>query len=185
MRGSERDDPRGMAAGRQHAFARLVDAHLAAQYRLATVILGDPSEAEDAVHDAVVNAWGRFGSLRELDRFDAWFGRILVNGCRDRLRSRKRHPVVDLSPSMGDRLARVLVAQDDVADTLLRDGLDRALIALDPDHRIIVVLRFWRDLPIDEIAIRMGLPAGTVKSRLHTAMQRLRAELERTGRDPG
>jgi RNA polymerase sigma-70 factor (ECF subfamily) len=60
---------------------------------LAAVILGDPVEAEDATHDAALRAWERWGSLRDPDRFDAWFGRIVVNECRDRLRRRRLRPL--------------------------------------------------------------------------------------------
>ena len=74
---------------RATAFTRLTAVRLVSCYRLATVILGDPVEAEDATHDAAARAWERWGSLRDLDRFDAWFGRILVNECRDRLRRRR------------------------------------------------------------------------------------------------
>src|SRR4029079_17524153 len=84
-----------VAAGDPTAtFARLLDRSLDRQYRLATAILGDPIEAEDAVHDAALVAWRGFGKLRDVDRFDAWFGRILVNGCRDRLRARRRRPII-------------------------------------------------------------------------------------------
>src|SRR4029079_5687024 len=79
---------------RDAAFDGLVAAELDGAYRLAGVILGDRWQAEDATHDAVVQAWLRFGSLREQDRFGAWFGRILVNICRDRLRERGRRPIV-------------------------------------------------------------------------------------------
>jgi len=82
----------GTMDDRATAFAALLDRGLDTHYRLAAVILGDPVEAEDAVHDAAVVAWRGFASLRERDRFEAWFGRILVNGCRDRLRVRKRRP---------------------------------------------------------------------------------------------
>ena len=81
---------------RRAAFEALADAELDGAYRLAGVILGDPWQAEDATHDAVVQAWLRYGSLRDPDRFGAWFQRILVNGCRDRLRQRSRRPIVVL-----------------------------------------------------------------------------------------
>ena len=75
---------------RARAFAGLVDRRaLDSAYRYATLILGDPTDAEDATHDAALIAWRRFSELRDPDRFDAWFGRILVNTCRDRLRSRR------------------------------------------------------------------------------------------------
>src|SRR5689334_9172395 len=100
---------------RRAAFESLADAELDGAYRLAGVILGDRWQAEDAAHDAVVQAWLRFGSLRDRDRFGAWFQRILVNICRDRMRERARQPiavggdvdrpVADGSPLVVERLA--------------------------------------------------------------------------------
>ena len=86
-------------AARAEAFAGLVDRRaLDHAYRFATLMLGDRGDAEDATHDAALTAWRRFGDLRERDRFEAWFGRILHNVCRDRLRARRRTPLsLDLS----------------------------------------------------------------------------------------
>lgn len=82
-------------ADRARTFARLVDRRaLDRAYRYATLLLGDPTDAEDAVHDAALVAWRRFRDLRDPARFEAWFGRILVNACRDRLRARRHLPVV-------------------------------------------------------------------------------------------
>jgi RNA polymerase sigma-70 factor (ECF subfamily) len=157
------------------AFARLVEGQLEGAFRLATVILGNAIEAEDAVADAALSAWRSRTRLRETERFEAWFGRIVVNTCRDRLRSRRRHPVAELpadevrSPD-GDRA--------DFRDAVhARDAMSRAFEVLEPDERIVLVLRFWLDLPVDAIAERVGIPAGTVKSRLHHATERLRAAL--------
>lgn len=166
---------------RAEAFAALTDRHLDASYRLAAVILGDRAEAEDATHDAAVLAWRRFGSLRDQDRFGAWFGRILVNVCRDRLRSRGRRRLVDLGPRLDDALGREGTGSDGSAARADRDALDRAVDRLEPDHRIVLALRYWRDLPVDAIADRLGLPSGTVKSRIHHALRHLRAELECDG----
>jgi RNA polymerase sigma-70 factor, ECF subfamily len=167
-----------LAADKRAAFAALADLHLAAAYRLAGVILADPFDAEDATHDAVVTAWRRYGSLRDPARFEPWFQRILVNICRDRLRGRRRRPSVEVGlapgPAGGDE------AYGRVDDRL---ALDRAFEALSPDHRLAVVLRFYADLTVDEIADRTGVPAGTVKSRLHVATKRLHHALsdEREG----
>jgi DNA-directed RNA polymerase specialized sigma24 family protein len=138
------------------AFEALSDRCLDDSYRLASVILRDPVEAEDVVHDAVLLGWRKFGSLRDPARFDAWFGRIVLNLCRDRLRVGRRGQV---------REAR----------------LGAAFPKLDPDLQLVVALRFYRDLPLDDIAELLGIPLGTVKSRLHTGLKRLRAELERIG----
>lgn len=157
------------------AFARLVEGQLDAAYRLATVVLGSSLEAEDAVADAALSAWRSRSRLREADRFEAWFGRIVVNACRDRLRSRRRHPVAELS---SDAVGDPSETRTDFRDVVhARDAMSRAFDVLEPDERIVIVLRYWHDLPVDAIAARVGIPAGTVKSRLHHATGRLRAAL--------
>jgi RNA polymerase sigma-70 factor (ECF subfamily) len=165
---------------REASFRRLTDRHLDAAYRLAAVILGDRVEAEDAVHDAAVSAWRSFGSLREPDRFEPWFWRILVNGCRDRLRARARHRVVDLGRELAE--AEHPRVPDTADAAALRDAVARALDGLDPDQRVVVALRFHADLTVPAIADTLGIPEGTVKSRLHHALGRLRTAMEEADR---
>jgi RNA polymerase sigma-70 factor (ECF subfamily) len=165
---------------RATAFAALLDRGLETHYRLAAVILGDPVEAEDAVHDAAIVAWRGFAGLREPDRFEAWFGRILVNGCRDRLRARRRRPVILAIPAFGstdaglphDRIA------DAGTDLATRDQLERAFGRLEPEQAVVVALRYYADLTVPRIAAGLGIPEGTVKSRLHHALRRLRVIVE-------
>jgi len=156
---------------REVAFLAFTDAHLLRHYRLASVILGDPTEAQDATHDAFELAWRRWDSLRDRTRLDAWFGRILVNVCRDRLR--RRRPVTDISPQVAESLA----GPDAFRTTVERDEIGRGFAALSADQRVVVVLRFFEDLTVDQIAERVGAPAGTVKSRLHHALRALNASL--------
>lgn len=151
--------------------ASLVMARLADSYRLARAILLDDGEAEDAVQEAGLSAWRRRGSLRDATRFEVWFDRILVNQCRDQLRKRRR-AVRLVAPPIGFEAAAAAPETGTDAD------LDRALDALDLDHRIVVVMRFWQDRTVEDIADRVGIPAGTVKSRLHHALRTLRASLE-------
>lgn len=145
-------------------------------YRLAGFILGDAREAEDATQDALARAWRQRSSLRRLDAAQAWFDRILVNVCRDRLRQRRPRirwtEMEEGLPSPG---------ADPFAALIARDAVLRAMSALPVDQRIVVVLRFWADLPVPRIAERLGVPAGTVKSRLHYAMRTMRATLEGPG----
>jgi RNA polymerase sigma-70 factor (ECF subfamily) len=149
----------------------LVLGHLGDAYRLARAILLDDHEAEDAVQEASLSAWRRQRSLREPERFEAWFDRILVNQCRDRLRKRRR-AVQIASPPIGFEPAAPRPDTGSDAD------LDRAIDALDVDHRIVVILRYWQDRTVDDIAARVGIPSGTVKSRLHHALRAIRASLE-------
>ncbi len=165
---------------RADAFARLVGRQLDSAYRLAAVILNDRVEAEDAVHDAAVAAWRGFDGLRDPASFDAWFRRILVNGCRDRLRAKARHRVVDLGRNLVEgEHPGIPDASEGVA---VRDALARVLDALGPDERLAVALRYHADLTVPAIAAAVGIPEGTVKSRLHHALGRLRAALEEADR---
>lgn len=158
----------GPEDARAAAFARLTASRLASCYRLATAILGDPVEAEDATHDAAVRALERWGSLRDAESFDAWFGRILINECRDRLRRRKSRP--NTLPLL-DRHAGSL--PDEIDGLAERHGLAEAVDRLEPDQRIAVILRYYLGLTAEQIAERTARRVGTVKSRLHYAVAAL------------
>jgi len=158
------------------AFQRLTGARLGRAYRLAAFVLRDSELAQDAVHDAAVLAWTRFGELRDESRFDAWFDRIVVNVCRQRMR---RGPVRELTVA-----APFQVAADQTTGRAEREALRVALDHLSPEHRLVVVLRHLEDLSIAEIATRTGERQGTVKSRLHYALRELRAAYEAGERDP-
>ena len=98
--------------------------------------------------------------------------RILVNECRQRLRRRARERIRPLA-------ALAEPAEPDSSGSLsARDAVSRAISRLDADHRIVVILRYWADLSVDEIAARLDVPAGTVKSRLHYALRSMRPKLE-------
>lgn len=154
------------------AFGRLADEHLDDAYRLACAILRDPTEAQDATHDAFLQAWRKWGTLRDRDRFEAWFDRILVNTCRDRLRRKSRWRMGDISDEV------VLASGDDFARAHDRDAIDAALGRLSTDHQVVVALRYYRDLSTDEIAARLDIPKGTVLSRIHYALRRLHDIIE-------
>ncbi len=153
-------------------FRTLSDRELDRAYRLAGFILGDGREAEDATQDALARAWKGRASLRNVDAAQAWFDRILVNVCRDRLRG--RGPQIRWL-TIDDEGGR---APDPFASAIAADGLLRAVGRLDVDHRVVVVLRFWADLSLEGIAERLGIPLGTVKSRLHYALRDLRQTIE-------
>jgi RNA polymerase sigma-70 factor (ECF subfamily) len=156
---------------RAEAFLRLADEHLDAAYRLARAILRDATDAQDVTHDAFEQAWRKWSTLRDPARFEPWFDRILVNTCRDRLRSGRRQPT-DIS-------AEVVIATDDPYGSAHdHDLLANAIATLSPEHRVVVALRYYRDLPVDEIASRLDIPAGTVQSRLHYALKRLHAAID-------
>ena len=157
---------------RGRAFVRLADEHLDAAYRLARAILRDSGEAQDATHDAFVQAWRKWSTLRDPARFEQWFDRILVNSCRNRLRRATRTQATDISGEMA------IASADQFGQAHDRDVIGTALATLSVDHRVVVALRYYRDLSIDEIATRLAIPAGTVQSRLHYALERLHLSID-------
>jgi RNA polymerase sigma factor (sigma-70 family) len=156
---------------RTAVFLRLADDEIARGYRTAGYILGNAAEAEEATQDAILHAWMAWPSMRDPERFGPWFERILVNTCLDRIRRRHGVRLVNL-----DR-APELRGADPFAAGLARDEIGRAIGALPAEQRVVVVLRFWRDLSLQEIADRLTLPLGTIKSRLHYAMRAMRSTL--------
>jgi RNA polymerase sigma-70 factor (ECF subfamily) len=148
-------------------------------YRLAGLLLADAAEAEDAVQDALVTAWQSFETLRERDKFGAWFDRILVNGCRDRMRRRNVVRFIPMDAGIDP------AGRDPFQTFLEREALLAGLARLTPDERIVVVLRYWADLPLEAIASRLDWPLGTVKSRLHRALDRLRGVLASDPQEAG
>lgn len=157
-------------------FARMSDRALNRCYSLAGYLLGDASDAQDATQDALARAWRARRTLRDGEAFDAWVDRILVNTCMDRMRRRKLVRFVEIDAGEG------LPDADPFRDFLVRDEIGRTLSVLTPEQRVVVVLRFWRDLPVDEIARRLDCPSGTVKSRLNHAMAALRKRMESDNR---
>jgi RNA polymerase sigma-70 factor, ECF subfamily len=171
----ETRSPGRMGAEQTALFLQLADREVGRAFRTAGYILGNASDAEEVTQDAFLHAWNAWPSMRDPDRFGPWFERILVNACLDRIRRRRgiRLVAMDLAPA--------LQASDPFATGLARDELGRALAALPAEQRVVIVLRFWRDLSLQDIAERLGLPVGTVKSRLHYGMRAMRSTLEPTG----
>jgi RNA polymerase sigma-70 factor (ECF subfamily) len=153
-------------------FVRLATRHLNGAFKLAGYLLGDAGEAEDALQEALLRAWRAWPGLRDPESFGPWLDRIVANVCRSRIRARRRVRVIAISDDLEVETA------DPFRATLARDAVGRALDGLTPEQRVVVVLRYWRDMPLEQIATRLNLPLGTVKSRLHYAQRRLRREIE-------
>lgn len=160
-------------------FLHLANGELDRAYRLAGLILGNQAEAEDATQDALFRAWQSMGSLRDPAGFQAWFDRILVNICRDRLRRRRRITFIPIDPESAEPDRR-----DPFRAVLDRDEVLRAMSHLDTDERLVVVLHYWADLTLDGVAERLGWPVGTVKSRLNRGLNEIRHVLD-TGPNGG
>jgi len=161
-------------AERADAFRRLADDHLDDSYRLANAILGSPTEARDAVHDAFIRAWQRWPSLRDQGKFEWWFKRIVVNTCKNKLQQTARRKTTDISAQTS------LSAPDASAEVHDRMQIEQGFARLKPDDRIVLALRYYRDLRIEDIAAVLAIPSGTATSRLRTAHIRLRDVIERS-----
>jgi RNA polymerase sigma-70 factor, ECF subfamily len=144
-------------------------------YRIAGLLLGNAQDAEDATQDALLRAWSSAASQRDPARFDAWFDRILVNACRDRLRRRSRIRFIELEGQVSPASA------DPFGELIERDDVLRRLTVLDDDLRLVVVLHYWGDLRLEDLAERVGWPVGTVKSRLNRALTKLRHQVDHAG----
>jgi RNA polymerase sigma-70 factor, ECF subfamily len=160
-------------AGDEEAFASLARAGGDRLLAIAFRILRDLGPAEDAVQQALVIAWRELPSLRNPERFEAWLTRLLVHECYEESRSGRRwSSAVRVLPVDGPAVP------DPVVSVVDRDQLERGFRRLPPDQRAVVVLHHYVGLTMTEIADQLGLPLGTVKSRLHYAMHALRAALE-------
>jgi len=156
------------------ALARVAaDRLMAIAYR----ILRDAGRAEDAVQQTLLEAWRRLPSLRDPDRFDAWLHRILVHACyaeaRQVRRARSEIPLLPVHEPAGP---------DELLAVAHRDQLERAFRRLSPEQRAVVVLHHELGLTQAQIAEQLGLPLGTVKSRLHHATTLLRAAVDADAR---
>ena len=151
----------------------VADRFLATSHR----ILRDLSLAEDATQQALLTVWQDLPQLRDPARFDAWSYRILVRACyAEADRMRRWTPNIRALPA--DQAA----ATDGLDSVVDRDQLERGFRRLSLDHRTVVVLHHYLDLPLEQVADIVGISAGTVASRLHYAMRGLRAALDADAR---
>jgi RNA polymerase sigma-70 factor (ECF subfamily) len=140
-------------------------------------ILRDSHLAEDAVQAALIVAWRELRTLRDPDRFEPWLHRILINQCYAEARRRARWSAdIRLLPIDGSAEAPGILSVDD------RDQLERAFRRLTLEQRAVIVLHHYLDLPLPDVAVRLDVPLGTAKSRLHHARAALRASLEADAR---
>jgi RNA polymerase sigma-70 factor, ECF subfamily len=158
------------------ALARMVgDRCMAIAFR----ILRDADQAEDAAQAALITAWRELRTLRDPDRFEPWLHRILTHECYAEARRRSRWSAqVRIVPIGGAYDPGGVLTVDD------RDQLERALRRLTLEQRAVLVFHHYLELSLPEVADRLGIPLGTVKSRLHYATMALRASLEADDRPP-
>lgn len=161
---------RAAKEGDESAFELLLEPLLDQGYRLACAILHDHSAAEDAVQEASFKAWQKVGQLREGSEMRPWFLAIVANQCRSLRRTRW------WSVIRGDTPVATSIEPD---DTVL-EGLElrKALRSMDEAKRLVLVLHWYLDLPLDEIAAVTGTTVHAAESRLLRATQELKRRME-------
>jgi len=158
--------------GDHDAFAELARAAVVRLDRAARLVLRDPELARDAVQDGLIRAWRDLPGLREPDKFDAWLHRLIVNSCLDLARRRKRRVIeVELTE------INTPLLQDHSGDSEARELVDSVLRRLDERERAIVVLHYYLGMPLTDVSAALGIPLGTVKSRLHRALGSMRVAM--------
>ena len=165
--------------GDHDAFATLIDPALAQLDAAARLILRDRELARDAVQEALIRAWRDARGLRDPERFNAWLYRLTVNACLDIARRRRRR-VMEVTIESLQLPGKVDLA----GDLARRETVDEALGTLDPGHRAVVALYYLLDLPLREVAEALGIPLGTVKSRLHHSLETMRSSVVRDADRP-
>jgi RNA polymerase sigma-70 factor (ECF subfamily) len=163
--------------GDAEAFSALIRPTADRLYAIAYRILRDPDRAEDATQRALIATWEHLRDLRDPDRFDAWTCRLVVREAYREARRESRW-----RPNLARVAEQRSLAADPQSAIADKDELERGFRQLSAEQRAVLVLHHYMGLPIAEIADVLGIPAGTVGSRLHYAMGRLRAALEADAR---
>jgi RNA polymerase sigma-70 factor (ECF subfamily) len=155
--------------GDRDAFADLVEPYLPGALGTARLVTGSAADGADAVQDALLSSWLGLGALRAPEAFGGWFRRQVVRAAMRRSRTRRAVGQLDVELAAPEgELERAVAARQ----------LDRAFDRLEPKDRVVITLRHVLDLPGSEVAEALGVPEGTVKSRLHSAIEHLRAAYE-------
>ncbi len=136
-------------------------------YRVSMAILQNGADAEDAVSEAILTAFRRRETLREEKFFSTWLVRILINTCKKALRARARRAETEIPPDAAE-----------TPDEAQRLAVEEALAKLPEKIRLAVVLHYMEGFPLEAAAKALGVPVGTVKSRLARGRELLRLELE-------
>jgi RNA polymerase sigma-70 factor (ECF subfamily) len=170
----QRDLVKRAKAGDLDAFTQLVKVSAPRLKGVANLILRDSVRAEDALQDALLLAWRDIRALRDPEAWDAWVRRLTVNACYKVASKERRRSKVELHVTPDAGTARTQDASANVAD---REWVLSELGRLDIDRRTVLVLHYYLDLPLPEVAEILDIPYGTVTSRLHRGLGTMRRNM--------
>jgi RNA polymerase sigma-70 factor (ECF subfamily) len=164
-------------AGDRSAFAQIADEVLDRFLAIAHRILRDGALAEDATQAALLGIWRDLPMLREPDRFTAWSTKLLVNACYSEARRARRW-----LPNLSLEVVPEPCATDEYGPVLDRQVLEQAFHDVPADQRAVIVLHHYVGMPIETVAQALDIPVGTVRSRMHRGMCRLRRAMQASER---
>ena len=171
-------------AGETGAFCLLIETFQTRLWRQATALTGDVNTAEDLVSETLVEAWNSLAHYNETCRFSTWLYAILLHRCQKSIRRARSRPVslarlpLAETQELEDRHENVAATETSPVEAATRHELflelRQCIEALPPKHRQVVLLRFFEDASLPDMATVLGCSVGTVKSRLHHALEKLR-----------
>jgi RNA polymerase sigma-70 factor, ECF subfamily len=156
--------------GDRDAFVKLIENKKAQLYKTALIHLGNNSDALDAVQDTILTAFERIYTLKDVEHFNTWLVRILLNKCHDIQRSRKK--VVALEDFYKAD------SNSEYYDEFKTIEVKEMLKSLDEIYRTVLDLRYNQDMKVEDIARVLDIPSGTVKSRINKALKLLRSQFD-------
>ena len=167
-------------AGNEDAISHLFRQYELGVYRLALSIVDDPAEASEITQETFISALNALEKYQEKQSFKAWLYTITVNCSRSHLRKRrtKNKLLATLTHIFRVEVEKQTMPEDAFVQNEKEAALWKSLNQLDENLRSVVVLRYFQELPIREIAEILSIPEGTIHSRLHTAREQLRVALE-------
>jgi RNA polymerase sigma-70 factor, ECF subfamily len=163
--------PSGGSAIGERTFADLLSPLIEPGFRLALAMLHDPQAAEDAVQEASFTAWRKVARMQDQGKLRPWFLGVVANKCRN---ARRKKWVAGVSLGLPDELSVV-----SPEDRMLRGAdLRRAVSRLRHVDRLVVVLYFYLDMPLEDVAAVVGSSVGATRARLYRSIQKLRPDLD-------
>ena len=167
-------------AGDEDAIEWLVRRHEAGVFRLALSVVGDEAEAREITQDTFLSALRSLQNYREQQSFKAWLYTIALNLSRSQLRKRKTRQRLQatLAALFHLEIQKQVSPEEAINLSEKEAALWKSLNRLDERHRTVLVLRYFHDMPVSEIAEILSVPEGTVHSRLHSAREQLRKALD-------